>query len=56
MFATNSNVETSSSADETLPYDDNDVCFAYDERKLMYGKGGFDPIWFEPFLRTIAQP
>eukprot|EP00535_Pseudo-nitzschia_heimii_P005856 CAMPEP_0197174742 /NCGR_PEP_ID=MMETSP1423-20130617/1137_1 /TAXON_ID=476441 /ORGANISM="Pseudo-nitzschia heimii, Strain UNC1101" /LENGTH=444 /DNA_ID=CAMNT_0042623711 /DNA_START=351 /DNA_END=1682 /DNA_ORIENTATION=- len=42
--------ETSaSSSSPTFPFSDTQVRFAYDEWRLIYGKGGFDPERFENF-------
>ena len=50
-------LETGVSEEVTFPYDDAAVRFAYDEWRIMFNKGEFDPIRFENFksnFRTLT--
>jgi hypothetical protein len=44
-----SDVQIGAFADSTFPYDDDAVRFAYDEWRMKFTKGAFDPVRFESF-------
>jgi hypothetical protein len=44
-----SDVRIDTSADSTFPYGDDAVRFAYDEWRMKFAKGAFDPVRFESF-------